>query len=154
MRQELKNELDALAEEAKRAGTTLKSERVVEWAESNKQSALHVELFKDDDSEAARRYRLQLAGQLVRAYVKVIPHVAKPVRALAHLPSDQKGYRKVEDVVSNPMFRDELVNDALARVVRMKESFAFLPELTPFWEQLDKLVDQFRQAMSERRSAG
>ena len=154
MKQQLKDEIDALAAEAKVCSETLQARQVVDWAKAHPQSALHGEFAWDVD-EAAYAHWLQQANQLIRIYVRVIPQVrAYPVRAHIHIGSDQSGYRRTEDVLSNPMFRAELINDALAKTARMRNSFAYLPELDPFFARLDAVIAQFRIELMTPRQTG
>ena len=154
MKAELQAELEALADEAKKQGQTLKSERVLEFAEANPASAIHAKVFEEDDAEAARARRLQLCGQLIRTYVKMLPSVNRMTRALCHVPSDKSGYRRVEDVVGNPFWRGEVVNEALDKVGRIRLSYAHLPELDPFFARLDSLIADYRVEMVSARKTG
>ena len=154
MKEELKLELSSLMEEAKRAGNPLTTERVAEWGRDNPGSAIHAELYKEGDDEAAWKHRLHLAGQLIRAYITILPNVNRPVRAAVHLPTDGAGYRKVEDVVGNPRFRAEVINDALAKVRRLRTSFAYLPELDPLWARLDAVVSAYQAELMAGQKAG
>ena len=154
MKQELKVELESLAAAAKKSGKPLQREDVVLWAEAHKESALYAEVFSEDDSEAARQRRLYLAGQLIRLYIKTIPQVNRPVCALCHLPSDQSGYRNVEDVLNNPRFRGEVLNEALAKLGRVRQSYAHLPEMDTFFNRLDGLIAEFRNELLTKMAAG
>ena len=154
MKQQLKDELDALAAMTKKAGHPLRREDVVDWAAANQGSSLHAEIFSEDDSEAARQRRLFLAGQLIRIYVRSIPQVNRPVRAFCHLPSDKAGYRNVEDVMSNPNFRGEVLNEALSRMGNIRQSYAHLRELDVFFAPLDGLIAAFRQELLQKSEAG
>ena len=154
MNQQLKEELDQLAAEAKQVGETLKATRIVAWAKNRRDSAIYKEMDSRggwNDKTAAEKYRRLIANQLVRLYAKIIPPNTEPVRAYVHLASDASGYRKTEEVLDQPHWRAEVLNDALAKVGRIKTSFAYLDELTPFFARLDGLIAEYRLELATKR---
>lgn len=150
----LKAELDIIAEQAKAAGEPLTKERVYGFASANKDSQLHQKIFEKSDEEAIEAYRLSVCGALIRTYIKLLPQVNKEVRAFIHVPSDDAGYRRVEDVSANPFWRGEVVNGALSKISRVRDSYAYLPELDPFFARLDALIADFRLEMVTERKTG
>jgi hypothetical protein len=157
MKKELKSELDALAEEAKREGETLKAKRIVAWAKANQASAIWKDMDAKgawNDKAAAEKYRRLLANQLVRVYVKIVPPNTEPVRAYVHLASDASGYRRTDDVLGHPAMRAEVLNTALAKVSAMKTSFSYLPELNSFFVRLDAMIADYRVELMSAKKTG
>ena len=96
-----KAEIEALAEKG-----NVTPEEVVEFA-SDPKTALHSR-FEWDDSEAARKYRVEQARQVIRAVVTVIEHhesgALVKIRAYTSLSTDRLngiGYRRTVDVMSD-----------------------------------------------------
>ena len=109
--QKLKEELEIIR--AKNGGM-LSPENVVEYAK-NKNSALHG-YFTWDNNEAARLYRLQQAGYLIRRIkVEIIPNpktmeVVK-IREYVSLPIDRGhgGYRQIAEVYTEDDLRLQFI---------------------------------------------
>jgi hypothetical protein len=100
----LRSELQALYE---RNGRLTKSE-VVEEARSHPESALNRHIFHVNQSEAAERYYLQRAGELIRTItVKRDPkgNQGEPFRLRAYhsVPDDEltRAYRSLDDVAED-----------------------------------------------------
>lgn len=153
MNNEQKAELEQLA--AKAPGKLLTAETVVEFA-SDESTALH-KAFEWDDTEAAREYRLMQARQVIRVFVKYEPRAARSVRALVSVPSDRAntgGYRRTEDVLSNPNWVGEMVAEVQAKIRNLQQSYSYLRQLDPLWPRLDACVSEFLVELSKQRQAG
>ena len=109
----------------------LKAEDVVEFAK-DPTTSLHSH-FTWDDTEAARRYRLDQARDLIQVVVTVIPGAAKEFRAYVSMEDDRKeaggGYRFMVSVLSDKEKRERLLAQALAEFDRWREKYEALTEL-------------------------
>jgi hypothetical protein len=128
MNEAVKSELLAIA--AADPHGILRAEAVVEYAKSNPASALR-ERLEWDDAEAAHEYRLMQARQLIRAYVKFEPRVARTVRGF---------------VLDNPIYRGQLVEQAINDLLGVKKRYEHLPELDPLFASVYSMVEQFKSA--------
>lgn len=130
----------------------LRPESVVEFAAANPESELHGR-FEWNNEEAAAEYRIQQARQLIRAYVKFEPRVNRVVRGFLSVPTDRTnegGYRTVENVLDNPVYRQQLVEQALNDLRGVRGRYSHLPELDPVFDAVDLAV---LQAINRRTSA-
>jgi hypothetical protein len=146
MNEAVKSELLAIA--AADPHGILRAEAVVEYAKSNPASALR-ERLEWDDAEAAHEYRLMQARQLIRAYVKFEPRVARTVRGFVSVATDRAaggGYRPIENVLDNPIYRGQLVEQAINDLLGVKKRYEHLPELDPLFASVYSMVEQFKSA--------
>lgn len=124
--------IDELERIAKEHGGELKPEDVVEAARA-KSSPLH-DHFTWDDSEAAQRYRLYEARQLIRVTLTYVGDDRTPMRVFVSLTPDRKaeggGYRPTASVLVNAKQRAQLLADALAEMERFQAKYATLKELS------------------------
>lgn len=124
----------------------LLAEDVVEFAR-NENTALHSE-FEWDDTEAARQYRLDQARRIIRLNVQVLPtargNVTVPV--YVSLTSDRiqpgGGYRRLEDVMSDPELRQQFLDQALAEFERVRRKYQNLQELAPIFAAIERVTQQ------------
>jgi hypothetical protein len=131
---------DELAQIARQNGGLVFPAKVVEFAK-DQSTALHSR-FIWDDTEAARRYRLDQAREIIRVNVTVISKDAPPVRAFVSLSSDRKaggGYRALVDVLSDDVMMQRLLDDALAELEALKRKYEQLAALRPIWAALGSL---------------
>lgn len=141
---------DELAFIAKQSGGILYPAKVVEFAK-DETTALHSR-FTWDDTEAARRYRLVQAGEIIRVNVMVISKEAPPVRAFVSLSTDRKaggGYRALVDVLSDDAMMQRLLDDAMAELEALKKKYEQLAALRPIWAALGSIDHQ----TEERRAS-
>lgn len=129
--------LAELEELRRRHGELLKPEDVVEFAR-DPTTALHAK-FVWDDTEAARRYRLQQAGEVIRLVITVYEEASKVhrIRAFVSLPSDRAqggGYRSTAEVMGDETRRGEMLQDALAVFQAARKKYAHLKELAGVWD--------------------
>ncbi len=130
-------------------GGLLKPEDVVEFAK-DPNTALHSE-FTWDDTEAARLHRLNQARNVIRLVVTIIGEAPEPVRAFVSLPTDRAqggGYRSMAEVVNDSSRREEMLRDALERLLSAKRKYSHLQALQPVWDALDAAVAAQQQAPS------
>lgn len=116
------------------------AEAVVEYARDPK-TALHSQ-FTWDDTEAARRWRLEQAGRIIRLQVRVVSEDVAPMRALVSLSSDRKaggGYREIAAVLNDPEMAKELLSDALSEFNSMRRKYGKLKQLAGVWAAVDQV---------------
>ena len=155
MNAQQKATLQAIADEAARAGRTLKPAEVVDAAR-DEASVLHT-LFEWDDSAAAEKYREDQARGLIRVHVKTVPALAREVRAHVSVPTDRLnggGYRKVEDVLANSRWQDQIVEEVQKRIDSLSKSYSYLPQLDGLWPRLSAVVAEYREELNRPRAVG
>lgn len=130
-------ELVALCESA---GRSLQPSAVVDWARENTGSALHA-CFEWDDTKAAQQFRLQQAGALIRIVVTVPDGTVAPVRVFVSLQDDRGsvGYRRLDDVLTNPESRSRLVEQFLREMQSYEVRYRRIAELAPIFAAVDKV---------------
>lgn len=151
-----RKELDQLA---KRGKGILTADAVVKHAR-NPETALH-EAFEWDDTEAARRFRLDQARQVIRFYVYYEPQVERQVRAYVSVPSDRaegNGYRHSREVAANQDWSAQLLEEVAVKVRQMRDSYAYIRILDDLWPRLEAVVDEyvsrFREGPDNKRLKG
>lgn len=109
-------------------------------------SPLHGQ-FEWDDSEAAERYRLWQARQLIRVTVRMIkpeePNSA--ARVFVSLSTDRNesgGYRVLADVLSNERMRAQLMEDARIEMRAFQRKYSDLTELANVFVAMEKAMQQ------------
>ena len=114
----------------------LRAEDVVEFAADPK-TALHSK-FTWEDTDAARRWRLLEARNLIAVVVVYMPQIKTEVRAFVSLTSDREkdggGYRQLTTVLAHKERRTELLDDALADFDRWKAKYEMLVELAEVFQ--------------------
>lgn len=111
----------------------LTPEKVVEAA-SDPNSPIH-RYFEWNDGEAAHRYRVWQARVLIfRCRIKITnadeTQVRFPMRvALMQDRKDGGGYRKVTEIMENPVQRNELMNMALTSLKNWQSRYEMLKDL-------------------------
>ncbi len=111
----------------------LQPDDVVRFAE-NPRAALHSK-FTWGDTEAAHKWRLLEARNLIAVAVLVLPGSNKSFRAFVSMVNDRKnaggGYRSLVSVLSDRNLRCKLLEQALADLLRWQEKYENLKELAP-----------------------
>lgn len=124
---------------------TVTPEQVVESAK-DEAHPLHG-YFEWDDDEAAARYRLMQASQLirqVRVSVVAADQRTMVVRAFVSLPSDRigtGGYRTIEGVLAEQGQRAELLAMARAELAAFKRKYEVLHELTDVFGSIERVLE-------------
>ena len=133
-------------------GELVPPEQVVEFARRNRRSALHAE-FEWDDTAAAQQYRLEQARRIIRLNINVLPtengNVTVPM--YVSLTSDRRtggGYRTLESVMNNDDLREQLLEQALTELQRVRRKYQTLQELTPVFSALDRVARRNRRVPS------
>jgi len=95
-------------------------------------SPLHSQ-FEWDDSQAAEKYRIQQARQLINVVVETIPGLKEPVPVFVSLTPDRArdggGYRLLTTVLTDKMSKELLLQDALNELEIFQRKYARLKEL-------------------------
>lgn len=113
-------------------------------------SPLH-EYFEWDDGEAAEKWRLHQARNLVRVIVEMLPYNAPryEVRAYVSLAPDRAvkngGYHVMAEVLGSPDGRAQLLADALTELNRIKVKYFQLSELAAIFAAIAQAQANFAQ---------
>jgi hypothetical protein len=130
-----------------RHGGILRPADVVVFAR-DPQTALHAE-FEWDDSKAADQYRLEQARLIIRCTVRIVSEDSPPIRAYVSLQTDRRAgdsYRALEDALSDPELRKQLLAQALREADSWRLRYERLVELQPICRAI---VRAERQAVSQ-----
>lgn len=132
---------------SKEHGGILRPVDVVEYAK-NPDTALHSK-FTWDDTVAAHEYRLWQARQVIRVSVHYLKAAKRNTKVFVSLKTDRHqaggGYRTTVNVMKSPELRDQLLNEALEELERIKDKYQHLSELASVFAELDR-VKALKQA--------
>jgi len=139
----------ALLDICKEHGGLLKAEDVVQAA-SDPESLLH-SYFIWDDTEAAKRYRLWQARQLIRVCVESIQPVDEvPTRIYVSLIADRKqpggGYRLLTEVLVSADLREQLLRQATAEFHRWEQKYRHLQELAEVFAAMKRVEEEIERS--------
>lgn len=139
LKDRIARELERIKEEN---GGLLKQEDVVDFAR-DPSTALHGR-FTWDDTEAAHRWRLAQAAQIIRLVINVVEEDAPPVRAFVSLTTDRvkggAGYRSIQDVLQDADMTEQLVQDALSDLAAIRHKYKSLTALVKVWNAIDEVT--------------
>lgn len=97
-------------------------------------------VFQWDDKEAAKKYRLIQAQQLIRSITIVVEHPGEqePVafRAYHHVQND---YKPLQVVVSSVDMMEELMESALKDLEAFEHKYHMLKELAPVFKAIESV---------------
>lgn len=116
--------------------------RAVVEAARDPESPLHPE-FEWDDTDAAEKWRLYQARNLINVVVRYVDagHGKQiACRVYASLTSDRQGeggYRLVTDVLADSALRQQLLADARADMKRFRDKYRDLEELADVFEAME-----------------
>lgn len=101
--------------------------------------------FSWDDSEAAKKHRLNEARQLIRLAVVIIPALSNgAVRqyvSLSSLRRDPEGsYLATVDILSDEAKYAQAFADAVTALGNLKKRYAHIRELAPLWGELSRIL--------------
>lgn len=131
---------------------------VVVEAAAHPDSPMH-RYFTWDDTEAARRYRIAQAGQLVRRVTLTIlrpapaggPVEVRRVRAVQSSPLDRQprgteghtgSYMRVENLMADPARRKAMVAQTIVELEGIRKRRRELTELAEVWAAIDRAAEQ------------
>ena len=139
---EIRQELERLA---RLHGGVLTPEAVVKAARP-KSSVLHSR-FEWDDSDAAEKYRLWQARQLMRVVVQyeaVGTREPVEVRVMTSLSTDRsgdtRGYRVTTAVLEDPAHRAQLLADAKEEMRKFQAKYQQLTELAEVFIAMENVI--------------
>lgn len=123
-------------------------------------SVLHGQ-FDWDDSEAAEKWRLHQARNLIRVTVEYVGPKERqvPARVFVSLTPDRRGdggkYRLLASVMSNREYRKQLIADAKDDMEHFKKKYAELRELESVFRAMREVsLDEDRMPWLEDYSSG
>lgn len=112
-------------EEVERQGT-LEAHHILEYAERHKDSELY-KCFDWDDTEAARRWRLNQARQIIYSIsleIKEEPRKLQRVYVnVKDKDTEEKVFKKIDDVLKNDKEYQQLIDKAKGELIRCKEKY-------------------------------
>jgi len=140
---------EELAEIQRQNNGLLDPQMVVDYAR-NPETALHSR-FEWDDTEAAEKYRLWQARQIIRMELVVIEEpVTKQtiqIRQYVSLPSDRiitgrerKGYREITSVLKDDEKRQELFKAAKQDMIIFKRKYQMLQQVSKVINAIDEIL--------------
>jgi uncharacterized protein (DUF2344 family) len=119
------------------AGGILYPKHVVDFAR-NENTELHSH-FEWEDSIAAENWRIWQARQIIKVVVTIIPTVNEPIAAQVYVSMKQDryddasglkgGYRSTVEVLSTPVLRITLLEEALEDLAQWQKKYQSLVEL-------------------------
>jgi len=122
-------------------GGKLRAKDVVEFAR-NPKTRLH-QCFTWDDTEAAKRWRLHQARQLIRVRIMRHEAVKEPIRAYVSLYSDRRkrggGYWPTPRVLSKTTWREELLAQLLMEIRALEKKYSVLVEAAPIFAAAEQV---------------
>lgn len=145
-------ELDKIAN--KKNGT-LNAPDIVEEAR-DKNSPLN-EYFEWEDSEAAEKWRIQQARQLINTIQVVVnyDHTSKTQRAFLSVNETPQGEEKnkvyvtIERVLNEPELRAQIIYNALREMDYWKSKYAEYTELSNIFKSVDKTKKKLKKVIEE-----
>lgn len=144
---------------AEKNGGLLRPEDVVEEA-SDPRSPLH-DQFDWDDTEAAQKWRLHQARNLIRICVRFLEVPGSqekvPCRVWVSLTTDRNsdgGYRPIDHVLRLKTWREQLLEDAMREAEAFQRKYAMLTELAEVHEAISRAIAAWRRRLTSRAAAG
>lgn len=124
---------------------TIHADRILDWAEANRESRIASQL-EWDDTKAAREFRLSQVRRLIAVHVCD----AENNRSTVNLRFDRSnggGYRDLETVMNNSQMRGQALADALADLRRLEQRYDYLSELAPEFRRTIQAVKRLVSAV-------
>lgn len=135
-------------------------------AARNPLSKLHDE-FCWDDEDAAEHYRIAQAGALIRRVkftimkqdassklVSVSVTRAYQSRPSSRKSGDARGYETVDQIMSDPEKREELINQVIKELNAYRKRYADLIALSEIWRAIDDAVELHADTPTRQDTAG
>ena len=117
-------------------------------ASKAKKAPLH-KFFEWDDSIAGHKYREQQAGYIIRS-IEVsrpeMPHFQSRAYEVTSMPASSENekprrvFRTTEDILSDPLARDELLAQAITNAIAYRKRYNALSELSKVFKALDEFL--------------
>lgn len=123
-------------DEIQSLGENVKPEMIVAAAQDSN-SELH-KCFEWDDTEAARKYRIIQAGNLVRNLVIVeSKEKSEPQQIRVMYTSQDGGYKQTKLILQNPDEYETLKARAMAELIAIKNKYSMILELKEIFDLID-----------------
>lgn len=143
--------LNAIDEIKNKNGGQVSPNAIVDAAKK-KTHPLH-KLFTWDDTEAAAKYRLQEAGNLLRSIEITYEELPEqPRRAFEIITKKTSGdpetktlYGTAEEVAADPKAHSRLIAEAVTTLMAWRTRFRYLQELSHLIEEIDRTIEQLSQ---------
>lgn len=129
-----------------------------------KDSPLH-DLLPWDDRAAAHEYRKEIASRILRSYHVVrfrvvsgdqtartsvkVPFAVK-VRVE---PEGDKAWTRTQIALKNEFSREQLIAERISRTRTWIKQLLVVPELTPLYEELVKVIDKYDPGQQQKKAA-
>jgi hypothetical protein len=97
--------------------------------------------FTWDDTEAAEKWRLEQAREIIRVTVVWEPRTERNIRAFVSLPADREaggGYRYVPQVVKTVNGREQMLAAAIAELRQVQEKYRDVEQLAGVFAEIEK----------------
>lgn len=140
----------------KRDGGDVTPQAVVDASRSPR-SPLHKE-FEWNDSVAGERFRRIQASRIVRSLVVIREEApgleTREFHSVTRMKADKpegKVYRSLEDIMEDPIARDELLQRALNDALAFRKRYHALQELAQVFHAFDQFLEQHRAAAPKQR---
>lgn len=137
VRERMERELESIREAD---GGVLRPVAVVRFAAENPDSALHGK-FEWDDSRAAHAHRIWQARCVIETVCTVVRGDRATVRAYVSLAEERSrggGYRRTEEMLSEPESRMKLLRQARAEMETFRMRYQELVELSEVFDAMKK----------------
>lgn len=109
---------------------------VIVLESQDEQAPLHG-CFEWNDTEAAKKYRISQAKDIIRSIVTVSEHTQKETRAFVHI---NREYQPMAVVIRNPENTAVLLRQALSELRWFEQKYSSLKELAGVMEEIGKVV--------------
>jgi hypothetical protein len=132
------------------ANGLLKEEALVESARKPS-SPLH-KFFTWDKDEAANRWNLEEARQLIKSFTVYSEQLDTEVRVLTSLDIDRDaggGFRWTTDVLERPDLREQFLKTALVELTNVENKYKHIVELAKVWQAVDEAKEKEDVAISK-----
>jgi hypothetical protein len=118
----------------------LTAEQVVEDTAVNPKSPLK-NYFEWDDTEAARKWRIQQAQVVLAAVAVVEPeiHPTRPTRAFVSVVKGDHNYRMIGTVLNDSEMRQAMLKRATRELENLRRRYQDLTELRDVFEAIEQL---------------
>ena len=110
--------------------------------ESRPEDAPLHKCFDWNDTTAAEKYREQQARCIIGSVEVVVLPAPEPVRAFLNVERESPKYRSIQAILSDPDDTERMYRTALRELQAFRRKYSNLSQLTPLFEQIDKLVNR------------
>ena len=130
------------------------NEELVVDASRSKKSLLHPHFHWDDEREAARIGRLEIARKMICSVRITVEH-AEELGCSTHVRlfhgNTGGGYHSIDTVLRRSDLRDMLLQSALRELDNFKRRFESLSELAPLFAEVEKVRTKHKKPAKRRK---